>query len=123
MIGLKSSNIAQITGCIKKTIRRIIAGCVLKMKKQLIINKQKIGGPGITVEIDESKFGRRKFERGRLVSGVWVVGSVECTPRKRIFIKSVARRDRQTLEAIIKENVMEGSTICIDCWRGYSGHQ
>ena len=29
------------------------------------------GGPGKIVEIDESKFGRTKYHRGRVVEGVW----------------------------------------------------
>ena len=37
----------------------------------------KIGGEGKIVEIDESKFGKRKFHRGRRVDGVWVFGGVE----------------------------------------------
>jgi hypothetical protein len=37
----------------------------------------KIGGPGKVVEIDESKFGRRKHHRGHPVKGQWVFGGVE----------------------------------------------
>jgi hypothetical protein len=33
----------------------------------------KIGGPQKTVEIDESKFGRRKYHRGHPVKGQWVL--------------------------------------------------
>ena len=36
-----------------------------------------IGGPGIEVEIDESKFGRRKHNRGRQVDGHWVFVGIE----------------------------------------------
>lgn len=36
--------------------------------------KTKLGGPGIEVQIDESKFGRRKYYRGHRVEGVWVFG-------------------------------------------------
>ena len=33
---------------------------------------QKIGGPGKIIEIDESKFGKRQFHKGRREDGVWV---------------------------------------------------
>ncbi|KCZ79392.1 hypothetical protein H312_03217 [Anncaliia algerae PRA339] len=33
----------------------------------------KIGGSGITVEIDETKLSKRKYNRGHVVEGVWVV--------------------------------------------------
>jgi hypothetical protein len=36
-----------------------------------------IGGEGIVVEIDESKFGHRKYNVGRAVDGVWIFGGVE----------------------------------------------
>ena len=36
-----------------------------------------IGGDGVEVEIDESKFGRRKYHRGRYVEGHWVFGEAE----------------------------------------------
>ena len=36
-----------------------------------------IGGQGVEVEIDESKFGKRKYNRGRLVEGHWVFGGME----------------------------------------------
>jgi len=35
-----------------------------------------IGGPGCIVEI-ESKFGKRKFNHGKRVDGVWVFGGIE----------------------------------------------
>ena len=33
--------------------------------------EDKIGGPGIITEIDEIKMGKRKYNRGRRVEGVW----------------------------------------------------
>ena len=46
---------------------------------------EKIGGPGKTVEIDESKFGKRKYHRGKRVEGVWVFGGIERERRRSFF--------------------------------------
>jgi hypothetical protein len=40
-------------------------------------SSHKIGGPNKIVEIDESKFGRRKYNRGHPVTGQCVFGGVE----------------------------------------------
>ena len=45
----------------------------------------KIGGANCTVEIDESKFGERKYNRGRLVEGQWVLGGI-CRESDEIFM-------------------------------------
>ena len=37
----------------------------------------KIGGLGTIVEIDESKVGHRKYNRGRMVEGTWIFGMIE----------------------------------------------
>lgn len=42
---------------------------------EIMMNQsQPIGGPGVRVQIDESKFGKRKYHRGHHVDGVWVFG-------------------------------------------------
>ena len=50
----------------------------------LLIDNKKIGGKGHNVEIDESKFGKCKFNRGKQADGKWVIGGVRgglfCTP-------------------------------------------
>jgi transposase-like protein len=79
----------------------------------------KIGGEGIIVEIDESKFGKRKFNQGHRVEGVWVVGGVERTAEKKMFAVSVANRSAETLRAIIEDHVHPGSIIYTDCWAAY----
>ena len=33
-----------------------------------------IGGVNCTIEIDEAKFRKRKYNRGRMVEGQWVLG-------------------------------------------------
>lgn len=81
-------------------------------------SKRKIGGCGKTVEIDESMFGKRKYNRGKKVAGVWVVGGIE-RESKDCFLRIVERRDEKTLLSVIKEHVEEGTKIVTDEWRGY----
>ena len=81
-----------------------------------------IGGPGVIVEIDESKFGKRKYNRGRRVEGKWVVGGIESKGHgDGMFFVTVNRRNRKTLHKVIKEHVRPGTIIRTDMWRGYLG--
>ena len=43
----------------------------------LLEREDKIGGPGKTVQIYESKFGKRKYHRGHKVERQWVFGGIE----------------------------------------------
>jgi len=85
-------------------------------------NSTIIGGPGLTVEIDESHIYRRKYNRGRqpVLSSVWVVGGV-CRETGQCFIEKTEIRDQQTLHDIIRRRVHWGSIIITDFWRGYLG--
>ena len=78
-----------------------------------------IGGPGVIVEIDESKFGKRKYHKGRRVDGVWVFGGIE-RDSKKCFLTTVEDRTADTLVNIIKQHIKPGPTIISDCWRAYS---
>ena len=79
-----------------------------------------IGGEGIIVEIDESKFGKRKNHRGHRVEGVWVLGGVERTESRKIFFVEVPNRSADTLLSIIRRHVAPGSIVYTDLWRGYA---
>ena len=63
-----------------------------------------IGGPGIEVEIDESKFGKRKYNRGRLADGHWVFGGIERVSGE-CFLVEVQKRDAGTLLPLIAAQV------------------
>ena len=71
------------------------------------------------MEIDESKFGKRKFHKGRRVDGVWVFGGIQ-RDTKECFFKCVADRTANTLVSIISENILPGTTVISDCWKAYS---
>jgi transposase-like protein len=80
-----------------------------------------IGGDGIIVEIDESKFGKRKYNHGRIIDGVWILGGIERTDEKKSFLKVVQDRTAETLHDIISRHVAPGSIVYTDLWRGYIG--
>ena len=68
----------------------------------MIKNPKKIGGPGLNVEIDESKFGKRKYKKGRVVEGSWVFGGI-CRERpNQTFFVVEPRKDAKTLIPWIK---------------------
>jgi hypothetical protein len=59
----------------------------------LLSNKEKIGGVDKIVEIDESKFGKRKYHRGHYVEGQWVFGGYE-RGSGRVFMVPVEQRGK-----------------------------
>ena len=78
----------------------------------------KIGGPGLVVEIDESKFGKRKYNKGHRVEGCWVFGGVE-RGTGRFFAVPVPNRKKTTLKAIIEHYIAPGTFIISDCYSSY----
>ena len=85
------------------------------------IENYQVGGPGIEVQVDEAKLGKRKYNRGHRVEGVWVFGGVEKTEERKCFLIRVPNRSRETLFAAIRKFILPGSIIVSDCWRGYHG--
>uniref|UniRef100_A0A6P7FWW9 Uncharacterized protein LOC114334993 n=1 Tax=Diabrotica virgifera virgifera TaxID=50390 RepID=A0A6P7FWW9_DIAVI len=81
-------------------------------------HSEKLGGEGSIIEMDEAKFGKRKYNVGRIIDGVWVWGAIDRTSKK-LFLVPVEKRDRDTLLGVIKEWILNGTTIYSDCWRAY----
>jgi transposase-like protein len=77
-----------------------------------------IGGPNKTVEIDESKFGKRKYGRGHPVKGQGVFGGVERESGKT-FLVPVPDRTADTLMAVTDAWIEPGTTVISDCWGAY----
>jgi hypothetical protein len=102
----------------RKTVGTILRHCRDLIAVWLMENQERIGGPGHIVEIDESAFGKRKYNRGRLRPTRWVVGGIDRATKKS-FLKLVTHRNAATLEDITVEFVEQGTTIMTDCWRGY----
>ena len=79
-----------------------------------------IGGEGIRVQIDETKVGHRKYHTGHLVDGQWVIGFVEEESKRfDCALCPGGKRNRATLEPIIRSKIALGSVIITDYWKGY----
>ena len=66
------------------------------------------------MEIDESKFGKRKFHRGHNIEGVWVIGMVEKINQRRVVFAVVEKRDRLIFNYLVKKYVVKVSIIYTD---------
>jgi len=89
---------------------------------ELMARPVMIGGPGVTVAIDESVVARAKpgNGRGRPVPPQWVFGGVELGSGE-FFMELVPRRDANTLLPIIQRHIRPGTRIWSDEWGAYRG--
>ncbi|KCZ81970.1 hypothetical protein H312_00613, partial [Anncaliia algerae PRA339] len=87
-------------------------------KIMINLSPRKIGGIGHVVEIDESKFSKRKYNIGRNIRSPWVVGGIDILTGD-VFFTEVFFRNKETLSRVLLENVEYGTTIITDCWAGY----
>lgn len=87
-------------------------------QQQVELGGMDVNGAPIFVEVDETYYFHRKYHRGRLRRGTWVVGLVERESGK-CWLEIVNRRDAQTLEPIICAHVLPGTVIVTDAWAAY----
>lgn len=55
----------------------------------MVLNSKKLGGFGKIAVIDESKFGKRKYNKSHPVEGQWVFGSFE-VGSENCFLRAVS---------------------------------
>ncbi|WUR03066.1 DDE-TNP-IS1595 domain-containing protein [Vairimorpha necatrix] len=120
ILGYSRKSICQILGCSRQSISNI-----LKKLKEIDIYQTYlasigiIGGNNTIVEIDESKIGKNKYNRGQPVKGFWCFGIVERTIQRRIIFIYIEKRDQITLTNLLLKYVDRNSTIYSDMWRAY----
>nr|XP_022904005.1 uncharacterized protein LOC111416268 [Onthophagus taurus] len=110
--------IAKITKMSLTTAVSWASFCREVLLDKYLLHPEKLGGPGSIVEIDESKFGRRKYHRGRQVEGQWVFGAYE-HGTGRVFMEIVEERTADTLVPIIQKYILPGTTIVSDYWKAH----
>ena len=74
-------------------------------------------------QVDESLFGKRKYNRGHMVNGSWVVGVCEegqHADRKKLRMEVCPNRNQATLTPFILKYVRPGTWLAHDYWRGYA---
>ena len=71
--------------------------------------------------IDESEFGKIKYDKYRVIKVRWVIGGIDRS--KRFFLEVVNKRDANGLLDVIEKNVQPGSTINTNMWMGYNSLQ
>ncbi len=76
-------------------------------------------GDRIIVEIDESHFFKRKYNRGRMLGNHWVFGGIQRNSGE-CFLVEVPDRTRQTLETEIQQYIAPGTRIIHDGWASYA---
>src|SRR5205807_3641376 len=125
--GISAKQIERETGVTYKTAWRMF-----KQIRSMLDEEPPFSGPGShegrltrKVEVDEAYFGgRRKGGAGRPMRGdkggkVTVVGLAQRQGRVKAVIADDATAS--TLNGIVKEHVLSGSTVFTDEWPGYNG--
>lgn len=80
--------------------------------------RKRIGGRNKIVQIDEAKFGRRKYHR--VVEGHWLIGMIEDgSDDLRLELCPHNIRSAEVLIPLIQKHVHPGTTIRTDQWRAY----
>lgn len=97
------------------SFREVAAVIVSNMQTQ-------IGGPGMTVEVDETFGRRRKYNRGRLTSShSLVILGIYCRETKEGLYWQVPGKSRKILWSYMLKYVAPGSCIMTDCAPQYRG--
>ena len=101
-----------------KSIISVLQQSLIGLLGSMMDNSQNIGLPKRTIEIDDSKIGRRKYNRGHKVKGQWVFHGVERESGK-IFLVPVPDANADRLMTVRRDQIEPGTTVPNDCWLAY----
>jgi len=96
-----------------KLFRKIASWKLLQVPELFLL-----GGVNHVVQIDESVITRRKYNVGRVVPQVWILGMLDTTTKRGIVVYIKDRSARTIIKEIYKY-VLPGTEIWTDRWRAY----
>ncbi|KAI4293528.1 hypothetical protein PAPHI01_2802, partial [Pancytospora philotis] len=102
----------------KGTVNMLVVTTQSLIQHKLAAAPVRLGGPGRCVQMDESYFGKRKYNTGRLRRYVWVFGAIDVTSRE-FMMHSVPNRKCESIGPLIKEYVLRDSTVHTDKYATY----
>lgn len=103
------------SGSVCKWTKRVRRMCAEKICRE----ERNIGGKEVIVEVDETKMGKRKYNRGHRVEGVWVIVGIERREGKAFFAVDVEKRDYETIKVIFQKYIHPESIVYTDGWKTY----
>lgn len=84
----------------------------------LIVSSEQLGGNGRTVEIDQCKFEKQKYDLSEFANGKAALGGYE-RETGRVFVVPIADDSAESIISNINEWIAPESTILSNCWRPY----
>ena len=119
---------SELAGCSRQSATQWYVTTRKLLQEHILCSKNSvIGGPGRIVQIDEAKFGKRKYNRGHRVEGNWVFGGIEYIydiqnfrfKAGKTFCVVVPKRDFDTLFPIIGRWILPGTLVWSDAFKTY----
>ncbi|KCZ79254.1 hypothetical protein H312_03359 [Anncaliia algerae PRA339] len=82
------------------------------------LKRDKIGGIGNVIEVDESRFSKGKYNVTKVVRSPWILGGMDLETGDVFFAEEI-NRNMETINNILLENIELDNTIVTDSWREY----
>ena len=110
--------VSKEVGVSRMTVIGVFGFCRSVCVRVMEAHPPDLGGPGKVVEVDESVFASRKYNRGRMLQTQWVLGGIE-RGSGDCFLVVVPDRTADTLLPIIADHVSPETRIITDGWASY----
>ena len=119
---LPSIAVAQLTDISENTNSEWKILLHVRVADWLMAYPTTLGRPGVKVELNEAKFGKRKYNKGAYREGQWVLGAVDRNTGQCFLLPCPNnKRDAATLLPLISRWILPGSVVYTNEWSAYNG--